>query len=63
MDAKALTQSSTFWFGVVQVLFGGVGYWFQFLDTQTAMSLILTGLGTIGFRLQTSKPITSVLPQ
>lgn len=61
MNPKALIASSTFWFGVAQIAVGGLGLFFGILDQQLAMGLIVTGLGTIGFRLPTSRPIGSIL--
>lgn len=62
-DMKSLVESGTFWFGLAQIIFGAVGLITQKLEYQTAATLIMTGLGTIGFRLKTSAPIGSVLPQ
>lgn len=60
---KALTQSSQFYFGVAQIIFAIVGQHFAFLDIQTAMALVLSGFGTIGFRLNTTQPIGSIFPK
>lgn len=62
-NMKSLIESKTFWFGIAQIAFGVAGLVFNFIDNAEGVSLILTGLGSIGFRLGTSKPITSVLPQ
>lgn len=58
---KALIDSKTFWFGALQVIFGLVGGYFKFIDEQTAMSLVVTGIGTITLRAQTSTPIGGFL--
>lgn len=55
---KSLFESKTFYFGLAQVIFGAVGYLTGWIDHQAASSLILTGVGTIGFRTQTSQPVT-----
>lgn len=58
---KTLIESKTFWFGVLQILFGATGFLAHFLDSQMALSLIVTGLGTIGFRVNTTTGISSVI--
>jgi len=54
---KSLLQSKTFWFGITQLVIGGVGFFTGILDQQTSSTLMITGLGTIGFRIKTSQPI------
>lgn len=61
-ETKALVASWTFWFGFLQILLGIVGLFSGLMDHQTAFTLIVTGLGSIGFRLNTSAPIGSVFP-
>lgn len=59
MDAKHWLFSKTIWFGAAQILFGIVAMVTGWTDSQTATALILTGLGTIGFRINTSTAITT----
>lgn len=54
---KSFFSSKTIWFGIGQIAFGAIGMLIGQLDHQTAYSLIVTGLGTIGFRLTTSQQI------
>ena len=54
---KSLFASKTIWFGILQVIFAGVGYFTGWIDTVTATTLFVTGLGTLGLRLKTSQPI------
>lgn len=54
---KKLSHSKTFWFGLFQIVFGIVGLFCHFIDSEAAMSLIVTGFGTIGFRLNVTQPI------
>lgn len=61
MNTKSLISSKTAWFGAAQIVFGFIGLVFGFLDSGTAMALIVTGLGTIGFRTATSQPIGGVI--
>lgn len=56
-NMKTLLQSKTVWFGLAQMLFGAIGFLTGWIDSTTATTLIFTGLGTIGFRTQTSAPI------
>lgn len=58
---KTLFESKTFWFGAAQILLGVAGLLTRMLDQAQAITLIGTGLGTIGFRLNTSTGISSVL--
>jgi hypothetical protein len=58
---KALIQSWTFWFGLLQIALGAVGFLSGLMDHSTAISLITTGIGTIGFRLKTSQPIGGIV--
>jgi hypothetical protein len=60
MPTKALIASSTFWFGLVQIIMGVAGFFTGILDQQLSMGLIVTGLGTIGFRLPTKTAIGGV---
>lgn len=55
---KSILKSWTFWFGLVQVVYGGVGFLAGQIDGQSAMTLVITGLGTIGLRLKTTVPVT-----
>lgn len=57
MESKNWLDSKTVWFGIAQVVFGLVGVLMGWIDNQTSMSLITTGIGTIGFRAVTTMPI------
>lgn len=61
MPTKFILQSWTFWFGIAQILAGGLGFLSHNLDQHAALTLIVTGLGTIGFRIKTDSPV-SLLP-
>lgn len=63
MSPKSLIESWTFWFGLAQLFLGGIGLISGLMDSTAAFALITTGIGTIGFRLKTNGPITSVTPQ
>lgn len=55
---KSFILSKTVWFGILQVAFAAVGYFTGWLDQTTALSLFVTGCGTIGIRFKTSSPIS-----
>lgn len=54
---KTFFTSRTIWFGLGQIAFGIVGLLTGWAEQATALSLVTTGFGTIGFRLVTTKPI------
>lgn len=54
---KNIFASWTIWYGLLQLSLGAVGYVSGLMDHSASVSLMLTGLGTIGFRLKTSQPI------
>lgn len=54
---KNIFKSWTIWFGILQVLLGGVGMFSGNLGQTEAFTLITTGLGTIGLRIKTSQPV------
>lgn len=58
MQPQFILKSWTFWFGVAQVVTAVFGAFSHNLDSQAAMSLLVTGLGTIGLRFKTQVPIT-----
>lgn len=60
---KALIQSTTFWFGIAQIALGIFGYVSGVIDASTSSALVLSGFGTIGFRLGVTQPIGSVFPK
>lgn len=60
IQPKALVSSWTFWFGLLQVLLGGVGLVSGLMDQQTSFALIITGMGAIGLRLKTEAPIGAI---
>jgi len=55
---KSVFASWTIWFGILQLLLGGVGWISGLMGQGEALTLITTGLGTIGFRFKTTQPIT-----
>lgn len=58
-----MIQSKTFWFGLAQMGFGVIGLMTGWIDSQLATGLIMTGMGTIGFRSATSAPVSGFLPK
>jgi len=56
---KSPLKSWTLWFGVLQIAYGAVGLWFDLIDPQAGMTLIFTGMGTVGLRIKTTQPISS----
>lgn len=60
-QTKALLASWTFWFGFLQIALGAVGLASGIMDHQSSFTLILTGLGSIGFRIKTTQPIGGVV--
>jgi len=56
MKKSALTSWSI-WFGVLQILLGAVGMFGGLMDPAESITLLTTGLATIGFRVKTSQPI------
>ena len=55
---KPIWYSTTFWFGALQVLLGILGLISGKMDAQAAQAIIITGIGTIGFRVKTNTGIT-----
>lgn len=60
MQTKSIFTSKTFWFGVLQIAFAAVGYFAGWLDSGTAMTLFVTGCGSVGLRFKTSEPVSLV---
>lgn len=60
-SGKALLASWTFWFGALQVALALVGFVSGLMDQQASFTLLITGLGSIGFRFKTSEPIGSLV--
>lgn len=54
---KSFLTSKTIWFGILQMVFGAVGYFTGWMDARQALTLIVTGGGTIGLRFKTTQPI------
>lgn len=54
---KSILSSWTVWFGIFQVLSGVFGLLSHQMDSAQAQTLIVTGIGTIGFRFKTTEPI------
>ena len=51
---KSIFKSWTFWFGTTQILLGGIGLLSGLMQSSEALTLVMTGLGTIGFRVKTT---------
>lgn len=62
MQTKFILSSWTFWFGVAQIAVGVFGALSKNLDQQAAYAMIVTGLGTIGFRFKTEGPVSLTPP-
>lgn len=58
MQTKSIFTSMTFWFGALQMLLGGLGLVSGLMEQGQAITLITTGVGTIGLRLKTDGPVT-----
>lgn len=54
---KSIFASKTIWFGVLQIVFGGVGLVTGWLDQQAGIALVMTGFASIGLRFNTSQPL------
>lgn len=57
MIPKSFFSSWTMWFGMLQIGLGVVGMMSGLMDGQAALTLIMTGAGSIGLRFKTSQPI------
>lgn len=55
---KSIFASWTFWFGFLQIALGVVGLLSGLMDQAASFSLIVTGVGSIGFRIKTTQPVT-----
>ena len=58
MYSKPWYASWTIWFGVIQVVAAISGFTVHVLDQQTAYTILVTGLATLGLRIKTVLPIT-----
>ena len=56
--SKSIFKSWTFWFGFLQLALGIVGYASGLMPHAEAMSLMVTGAGTIGLRVKTDTPVS-----
>lgn len=54
---KSIFKSWTIWFGILQIALGVVGALSGLMESTEAWTLIVTGFGTVGFRVKTSQPI------
>jgi len=54
---KNIFASWTIWFGLLQLALGLVGLFSGLMSSGEAMTLITTGIGTIGLRIKTSQPV------
>ena len=55
---KNLFTSWTIWFGIAQIFLGVVGLLSGLAGQAESFTLIVTGLGTVGFRFKTTTPVT-----
>lgn len=55
---KTFWTSKTIWFGILQIVFSGVGYFTGWIDQATAMTLFVTGCASIGLRFKTTQPLS-----
>lgn len=55
---KSIFKSKTFWFGVLQIVFGGIGLYTGWIDQQLAWGLVTTGCASIGLRFKTNTPVS-----
>lgn len=55
---KSIFSSWTFWFGLLQVMLGVIGLLSGLMDSQAAQALIVTGVGTVGFRIKTTTGVS-----
>ena len=55
---KSIFKSWTFWFGISQILSAALGMTAGAISSGEGMTLILTGMGTIGLRFKTTQPVT-----
>ena len=54
---KSFFSSWSIWFGIIQIVYGGAGLLSGLLESNTAMTIITTGIGTIGLRIKTTQPL------
>lgn len=54
---KSFFASWTIWFGILQLALGVIGLLSGLMESAEAWTLIVTGLGTVGFRVKTTKPL------
>lgn len=57
-NTKHWIFSKTILFGAAQIVFGVIALTTGWTDSQTAVTLIMTGLATVGLRLNTTQAIT-----
>jgi hypothetical protein len=57
-NSKHWMFSKTILFGAAQLVFGLIGMVTGWIDSQTAMTLLMTGLATVGLRFGTTQPIS-----
>ena len=57
MEKKNIFASWTIWVGILQLLLGGVGMVSGLINSDVSMTLITTGMTTIGLRFKTSQPV------
>jgi hypothetical protein len=55
---KSIFASWTFWFGVAQIVVAGLGFLSGNMGQSQALTLAVTGFGTIGFRIKTTQPVS-----
>lgn len=55
--SKNIFVSWTFWFGLAQILSAVFGYMSGAMDSNMALTLFGTGIGSIGLRIKTTQPV------
>lgn len=56
--SKSIFASWTFWFGVAQIVYGLIGMASGALEHSEGITLLMTGFGSIGLRIRTTKPVS-----
>ena len=57
IKTKSIFSSWTIWFGLAQLALGIIGWISGLMENTEALTLITTGIRTIGFRFKTKEPI------
>lgn len=55
---KSIFVSKTFWVGILEIVFGLVGYFMNWIPQDMAWTLVVTGAAAVGLRFNTSVPVS-----